>query len=402
MKPIEQISIELIEKLSELFTHNLDHFSLPEMSDDPISKDSLQILCSALINEGQHHSSKLWAAHMTPSASADSLIGQILACLHNGNLLSPQLYPILSQIEQQLIGWFCSLFQQQYGHFTAGSTYANLEALWHAREHSSHDSNIVYGSTATHYSIIKACQILGLSFQAIATDSYDRIDPQALEQACQHQTPIAIILTAGTSACGEFDPLAQCLAISERYHCWSHIDAAWGGALILLSEYQDLFSVVAKSDSLSFDPHKSLHQPKSSGILLYQRPLKPMLMADANYLEHQPQQTLPGSYGGELFLPLWMTIMSSGIGELRQNIRHRLQQAELFATELKIKTDWWVHHAKTGIVCFQITGDADLKELIIKGIFSRAKINNKHVYRAVFASNATQASALINVLRPYF
>lgn len=87
-------------------------------------------LIDALLTEGDFHHSNTWAAHMTPSVEAPALLGQLLAGLHNGNLLSPELYPSLAKIEKQLIEWLCQLFQQKHGHFTHGSTYANLEALW--------------------------------------------------------------------------------------------------------------------------------------------------------------------------------------------------------------------------------------------------------------------------------
>ncbi|PHS69953.1 MAG: aspartate aminotransferase family protein [Methylophaga sp.] len=402
MNSINQLGVELTEKLAQLLAAKSQSVSLPIIKDQPIASDDLHAFCYALLDEGQLHNAETWAAHMTPSISSDSLLGQVIASLHNGNLLSPQFYPLLSQIEHQLIDWFCSIFQQQQGHFTAGSTYANLEALWHAREHNSHDTDVIYGSAATHYSVIKACQILGLKFQEIATDNHDRIDPVALEQACSQQVPIAIVLTIGTSACGEIDPLEQCVAISNHYHSWCHIDAAWGGALALLPEFQDLFSYVAKADSVSFDPHKALQQPKPCGILLYQRPLEPMLLADANYLTNHPLQTLPGSYGGELFLSLWLNIISNGIDDIRSNIRLRLQQADLFAAQLKEKTTWEIHISRTGIVCFQPPENVDLEELVVKGLFSRAKIADKMVYRTVFSSDKTQAKALTTALSCYF
>jgi len=401
MSHISQTYSDLLAQLMQLANHQ-SSVSLPQIHDTPTDSAEVFAFCQAVMNEGERHSSELWAAHMTPATSSASILGQVIAGLHNGNLLSAQLYPLLHKIEQQLISWFCHLFQQQCGHFTAGATYANLEALWQAREQCSNQSKIVYGSHASHYSIAKACQLLGLQFQIVSTDEYDRILPAALEQACKQQAPVAVVLTAGTSACGEIDPLKECIAICKAYGGWSHIDAAWGGALALLEEYQALFNSMAEADSLCVDPHKAFGQPKPCGLLLYQRPLQALFEAEASYLEQPPQQILPGSYGGELFLPLWSNIMFNGVNSLRKQVEQRLLQAEQFAEQLTLRSDWWIHQSCTGIVCFQPdTANNSLDALLALGYFSRAKVNGKDVYRAVFANPHTQATTLITALEPF-
>ncbi len=393
---------ELLSQLMLLANHQQSSLSLPEIKETPSDQTAVFSFCKAIMNEGSRHSDKLWAAHMTTSASSASILGQVLAGLHNGNLLSASLYPLLHEIEQQLLTWFCQLFHQPHGHFTAGASYANLEALWQAREQSPHSSNVVYGSQATHYSVAKACQILGLEFQAIATDEFDRILPSALELACHDKLPTAIVLTAGTTAAGEIDPMKACLAIAKTFNCWCHIDAAWGGALALLQEHQVLISEMDQADSICVDPHKAFGQPKPCGLLMYQRPRKALFETSASYLEDQPKQTLSGSYGGELFLSLWSNIMLNGVGSLREQIQQPLVQAGYFAEQLKKYSDWWLHHSQTGIVCFQPSESSnELDILVEQGLFSRAKVNGREVYRAVFTPN-TQSEVLITALEPFF
>jgi len=391
----------LLEQLQQFSSHSSIDSSLLAIQEDANNHEHINALCQALINEGERHNQSAWAAHMTSSPTAASILGQVLAGLHNGNLLSPQLYPLLEKVEQQLINWFCHLYQHQHGHFTAGATYANLEALWQAREHASHDSTLVYGSHASHFSVAKACQILGLTFQEIDTDEYDRILPSALAEACQQQVPVAIVLTAGTSACGEIDPLTECIQISQQFQCWSHIDAAWGAGLVLLEQYQQLFNAIATADSVTIDPHKAFSQPKPCGVLLYKHPLNPLFSIDANYLEHEPKQTLPGSFGGELFLPLWSSLMFNGVASLRKQMQHRLQQAQSFSNFLAVQPNWWHHQSPTGIICFRPPEDINLDDLVNLGLFSKAKVNNSTVYRCVFASQAARADSLITALAPF-
>ncbi|MDC9725287.1 MAG: aminotransferase class V-fold PLP-dependent enzyme [Gammaproteobacteria bacterium] len=354
----------------------------------------------ALISEGSLHHSPLWAGHMSPAIDTPSVLGQLLAGAHNGNLLSPELYPQLVAIEKQLINWFCELFGQSEGHFTHGSSYANLEALWQARDTASNTSKVVYGSEAVHYSIIKACQILGLKFQAIATDEQGKIDIGALSQACQHQAPTAIIATAGTTSSGAVDPLVACIKIAEEFNSWCHVDAAWGGALLLLPE-QTVLLGIEQADSVCFDPHKALGQPRPCSIILYKQSLPLLGEIDADYLKHPPQKTLAGSYGGELFLPLWCTLLK-GKEVLLSQLTRRLEQAEMFHHALSKQTNWQMFHSPSGIVCFKPPSTIDLTLLEEQGLLSRSKIKGEAVWRVVFASSKTRAEDLIMALGPYF
>ncbi|MBL1321681.1 MAG: aspartate aminotransferase family protein [Methylophaga sp.] len=356
-------------------------------------------LIDSLIAEGNLHHGDSWAAHMTPAIDSSALLGQLLAGLHNGNLLSPELYPQLVKIEKQLINWFCQLFQHDYGHFTHGSTYANLEALWQAREHSPTDSIIVYASKDAHYSIAKACHILGLQFKSIITNDRGEMSIEALRKACQQQVPLAIIATAGTSSCGAIDSISSCTALAGQFSSWCHVDAAWGGGLILTSKSQ-LLDGLKEADSVSFDPHKAFAQPRPCGVLLYRQPLESI--SDVGYLMQSPKQTLLGSYGGELFLPLWFSLLLSGEEQLLRQLNHRLQQARQFYSTLKERTDWWLLSSPTGIVCFRPPNHPDLSVLVQQGIFSKITINEQAVYRAVFASHKTQAKTLITTLEDYF
>jgi glutamate/tyrosine decarboxylase-like PLP-dependent enzyme len=355
-----------------------------------------------LITEGELHHQATWAAHMTPAINEPALLGQLLAGMHNGNLLSAELYPQLATIEQQLLDWFCQLFQQPFAHFNHGSSYGNIDALWQAREQAKNSSNIVYGSQAAHYSISKACRILGLNFQAIPTDEVGKLQVDALRHACKLIAPIAIVATAGTSSCGAIDPIITCIEIAKQFNSWIHIDAAWGGGLILSETHSQHLSGIHHANSVCFDPHKALEQPKPCSVLLYQHPLAASVDSEVDYLKQTPKHTIGGSYGGELFLPLWCSLVLSGKETLSARIDQRLDQAEQFYLTLKQRTNWWLLNAATGIICFRSPTDIDLTHLVTIGLISTAKVNDQPVYRVVFASQTTTAKAIVTELEPFF
>ncbi len=353
----------------------------------------------ALLQEGQMHASPTWSAHMTPAVSPYALLGHILAASHNGNLLSAPLYPQLATIESEVIHWFCRHFQLPFGHFIQGGSYANLEALWQVKTQARDTHRPVYVSQAAHYSIVKACHILDLPYQIIPSDDQDRLQIPALRQACQDQPPLAIVATAGTPSCGAIDPLDLCAAIAQQYACWYHIDAAWGGMLALV-EHADIRASFSLAHSLSFDPHKALEQSKPCSILLYRQSFPIFHEVNTDYLHAPPEYRLGGSYGGELFLPVWCSLFHEET--LIAHIQQRLAQAAQFAQQLAILTDWQIWPAVTGIVCFKPNSDMDLSPLVQQGILSQTLIHDIPVYRAVFASHHTQAEAMIAALQPYF
>lgn len=401
MSPYEELLAQLKDQLSQLIDEaaNPEHceaLSFSHQAADPKQFSSLQL---SLLSEANAHFESSWAAHMTPTVKAESLVGLILAGLHNGNLLSPHLYPVLADIEQQLLTWLCSLFKHQYGHFVPGGSYGNLEALWQAKQNSA-ERRTVYCSSAAHYSIAKACQILDLDLVNIETNDDEQINVKALEQACLKKAPLAIVVTAGTSSAGNFDEIADCIAIAKQFSAWLHIDAAWGGALIVLDEYAALFKDIALADSLSFDPHKAWGQPKPCSVVLYQTPLAPFLSADSHYLDHTPNQSLPGSYGGESFLPLCLSLLSKGTASLENDLRYSLKQANIFASFLKNNTNWPVYTSPSGIVCFE-SEEKGFDELIRSGVISSSIRGGKPVYRAVFTGRKVNAKAVFSQLQRY-
>lgn len=44
--------------------------------------------------------------------------------------------------------------------------------------------------------------------------------------------------TIGTTVLGAFDPLNEIADVCEKYNCWFHVDAAWGGGLLLSKKYR--------------------------------------------------------------------------------------------------------------------------------------------------------------------
>lgn len=354
-------------------------------------RDLLPTQYQQLTEESPHHRAD-WAAHMTPNPAPYSLIGMQLAAMHNGNLLSAELYPLLAQAERATTNWLKKHFHFPQLNFTQSGTYSNLEALWQARELHSGDNPFVYGSRASHYSLKKACHILGLQWVEIDTDGQDRIDLSQLRRACEQQPPMLIVANFGTSSIGAIDPWQDIADIAHQYQSWLHVDACWGGAVLLAEHYPPI-----SADSLSFDPHKGLFVPRPCSALLSRHQFN---AEKVDYLQSPPAMRLTGSYGGEMFLPLWLNLTLLGEDWFFEKIHSRLQQAQQLTEQLRQFTGWPTWHAGTGIVVF--SPEKDLSRLVSDGVLSTTRLNGKLYYRAVFASYATRADAIIKALHPYF
>jgi hypothetical protein len=105
-----------------------------------------------------------------------------------------------------------------------------------------------------------------------------------------------------------------------------------------------------------------------------------------------------GSYGAELFLPLWLNWKMLGESWFQEKTLFRLNEAEQFVSELQL-VGWAAEHYGTGIVCF---GDksASLSSLIELGVVSKLRQRDSELnYRAVFASYLPQSAQLIRQIQ---
>lgn len=59
-----------------------------------------------------------------------------------------------------------------------------------------------------------------------------------LERKSRGHIPFFVSATAGTTVLGAFDPINAIADICEKYKLWLHIDAAWGGGLLLSRKYR--------------------------------------------------------------------------------------------------------------------------------------------------------------------
>lgn len=195
------------------------------------------------------------------------------------------------KIENELIRWMCRLMgypSDSLGNLTSGGSIANLIAIVTARESreiraKNYENQCIYLTDQVHHCVHKAIRISGMSeahTRFIPTDDRFRMRSDLLEIQIQNDlkhglNPFIIIGTIGTTDTGAVDPINDLADLAEKYKCWYHIDAAYGGFFILSELFnpdgttiKSLFNGVQRSDSIAIDPHKGLFLSYGLGAVL--------------------------------------------------------------------------------------------------------------------------------------
>lgn len=68
--------------------------------------------------------------------------------------------------------------------------------------------------------------------------------------------------------------------IADDHKTHFHVDAAWGGSVLLVDEYRYMFKGIEKADSVCLDAHKLLYTPVSMGMVLFRK------KEEINHLKH--------------------------------------------------------------------------------------------------------------------
>jgi aromatic-L-amino-acid decarboxylase len=251
--------------------------------------------------------------------------------------------------ENQTLRWLADLMglpASAGGCFMSGGSIGNLSALAVAREQCAPDRRAVAVSDTAHASVFNSLRLLGLNDTVVvATGADGRFTGEALAAAVGDRADVGIVIGAGGSTnAGVVDDLAGLADVAERHGAWLHVDAAYGGAALLLPERRHLFQGIERADSVIVDPHKWLFAPEGSCALLYREPS----LAAAVHTQHGPYVDIlhddeplwnPSDYGYQLTrratgLPLWFALAVHGTAAHEAAVRVGVELAELAARTL--------------------------------------------------------------------
>jgi glutamate/tyrosine decarboxylase-like PLP-dependent enzyme len=192
------------------------------------------------------------------------------------------------------------------------------------------------------------------------------MDPAALAAAVERcrsdgLDPFAVVATAGTTNAGVIDPLRPIGELCRREGLHLHVDAAWGGPLILSDRLRGRLDGIELADSITFDAHKLLSVPMAAGVFV---------CADKDWLTaafdldpaYVPRSAAAGMDNYRLSaqfsrrfigLKLFMTLAAAGRAGMARTIERQVAMGRRLAELLQ--ADGWsvVNGDQPALVCFE-------------------------------------------------
>lgn len=400
--------------------------------DRPISEDALLDEAEMLLRDAMNPAHPGFMGHMDPMPAMASVLGDLLAASANNNMLSQEMSPTFTRLEQQLTAALARRFglgDASGGVMTSGGSLANLHALAVARNVAFEDAlrqgvgrptPVLFASEAAHTSIQKAAMLLGLGTDAVVqvpTDKQRRMDPQALRRRIREaraagQEPFCVVPTAGTTTTGTIDPLDSTADVADEHDLWLHVDAAYGGALIFSDTHRSRLNGIERADSITFNPQKWAYVAKTSAMALFRDDaamreafhVEAPYMRDEDDVQNLGEISVQGTRHTDV-LKLWMTLRHLGQTGLEQLIDESYRLTEHFVARIEERPDLQLATApEMNLVCFrgQPEGldaeacdrwNADLQQFLLREaevFLSLPRLDGRRWLRAVLLNPFTE------------
>jgi glutamate/tyrosine decarboxylase-like PLP-dependent enzyme len=322
-----------------------------------------------------------------PSVTLPSVIADLLTAMYNPQLASWRTAPAANEIERHTLAWLAQKFglpPSTIANFTTGGAEANLSAVVVAIAHafpacgddglrSLPATPVIYLSGEAHDSFAKIAQVTGLgrhALRTIAIDADRRMDVADLARQVDGDrrsglTPLMVVGTAGTTAAGAIDPLADLAQFCRSAQLWFHVDAAWGGAAVLSPRLRVHLDGIAEADSITCDAHKWFSVPMGAGMFFCRHPdaVRHAFRAHTAYMPHPIAGAVDDPYTTTvqwsrrfIGLKLFAALAHYGERGYVEMIERQASMGDLLRDSLT-RSGWTiVNRTPLPLVCFTRTG----------------------------------------------
>lgn len=341
---------------------------------EPIPLPALTSQASELLRRyATHVTHPRYFGLFNPSVSVAAIVADALVALYNPQLAAWSHSPAANEIERLTLRYFTRAIgfdpEASSANFTTGGLEANLSALVLAltqRFPSYRHTGVaglgsrpaVYISTESHHSLLKICRVVGLGDEALREVPTSRdfaMDPAALREMIEADSragrcPFLLVGTAGTTGGGIVDPLAGLADIASEFNLWFHVDAAWGGAAVLVPRLRPLLQGIERADSVTWDAHKWLSVPMGAGMFFCRHAdaARNAFDISTSYMPAGSGEDVADPYRTTLQwsrraigLKLFMSLAELGGRGLREQIDHQALMGDLLKRKL-VEAGWIV------------------------------------------------------------
>ena len=291
------------------------------------------------------------------------MIGDLLVSMLNNNGGAFEQGPAVWAAEQEIVRAFNDMLgvRDWSGLLLPGGSYANLHSLllarttkcpeWHKQGPAGVERNpILYVTDSSHFCTSRAAIVAGFGSSNIVhvpTTGRSRMDTNALAQHLEQDTaspdrqPIAVAASFGTTGTGALDPIDEIADLCQAHKVWLHVDACYGGGLLLLDEFKEHCKALRRADSIAIDPHKWFYMPMTAAIVLtpHAQIERETFHVDASYIPKEGsniegyQRSVTTSRRA-LSLMIWLAVRAHGWNTIADAVRRNIELTRLFERRL--------------------------------------------------------------------
>ena len=371
-KEFREVGHQVVDLPAEYLEHieekpvfpNVEPSTLTKLFSEPLPEDpssAAQVLGELeekLLPYCTHVGHPGYMGLITPSPNPIGVIADFICSALNQNIGAYTIGPAGVAMERRTVRWLTDLVgygEKAGGNLTSGGMMANFIGLKLARDSVSgdriqhegvQDRWAVYASEERHVSVDKAVVAVGLgrtALRPLPTDPQFRVHLDALEAAIAEDhkrsiRPMCIVGIFGTTNTGAIDPIRELRTIADREGLWFHVDAAYGGGMLLSREFPIRDHGLEQADSITIDPHKWFYAPLDAGAVLVKDErrltssfgIKPSYLTDE--LDHENERYQYYVHGFEQSrrfrgLKVWMSFKRYGTRQIGEWVDGNVRQA---------------------------------------------------------------------------
>jgi len=349
--------------------------------------------------------------------------------MYNSQLANWRTSPAANEMERHTLAWLADKFglpANSIATFTSGGSEANLSAVvvaltWAFPQYGEHGLRHLAGDPAiylteeTHHGFNKIAHMVGLgrrNLRIVATGSDLKMDVADLRRRVEEDRkngllPFMVIGTAGTTAAGIIDPLAEIAILCKEQHLWFHADAAYGGSAVVSPGLRPWLAGIEAADSITCDAHKWLSVPMGCGMFFcrHRDSVAQAFRSDVTYMpakaasEDASATFNPLTHSAQwsrrfIGLKLFMALAEFGEAGYAEMLAHQARMGNMLRESLET-TGWRiVNSTPLPVICFTRDGlstsefIAELRERQIAWM-SDAQIGGVPAVRACITSVKT-------------
>ncbi|XP_022114789.2 cysteine sulfinic acid decarboxylase [Pieris rapae] len=255
---------------------------------DPVSDHQLEESVRKVLHYSVKTNKPTFKNQLYGGTDPYGLAGTWIAEAFNTSQYTYEVAPVFTLIENKMLNHILKLFgfPDGDGIFSPGGSISMMYAIVAARFKAFPEVKskgirnlpemVMYSSESCHYSIMKAAHWLGFgteSVRLIKSNQCGQMVIKELETALKNdvmnnKVPIMVNSTAGTTVLGAIDNLDKIADVCAEHGVWMHVDACWGGSLMLSHKYRTKLKGIDRANSISWNPHKMAGAPLQCSLFL--------------------------------------------------------------------------------------------------------------------------------------